>query len=90
MTAPILFIEDGAAENSNELDFYECRFYRAFLCFRIGFLRRERARAKEFSPLPVNYESDDHSGDEEAFARVSEAFRSQPTQIGKILGKRRH
>jgi hypothetical protein len=32
----LLFAEDGSIENSDELDFYECRFFRAFLVFRIG------------------------------------------------------
>jgi hypothetical protein len=83
----LLFVEDEAGENSNELDFYECRFFRAFLVFRFGHLRRERARVKELSPLPASSEPDSHSSDEEVFARVSEAFRRPPTQIGKILKK---
>jgi hypothetical protein len=81
----LLFIEDGSGESSNELDFYECRFYRAFRFFRIGFLRRERVHEKELGLLPISDESDSYSSDEDAFARVSEAFRSQPTQIGNII-----
>lgn len=83
----LLFVEDGAEEHSNELDFYECRFFRAFLVFRFGYLRRERARLKELIPLPTSNEPDNHSSDEDVFARVSEAFRSRPTQVGKFLEK---
>jgi hypothetical protein len=83
----LLFVEDGAGENSNELDFYECRFFRAFRVFRFGYLRRERARVKELIPLPVSSEPDGHSSDEDVFARVSEAFRSRPTQVGELLEK---
>jgi hypothetical protein len=83
----LLFVEDAAGENSSELDFYECRFFRAFLVFRFGYLRRERARLNELIPLPTSNEPDSHSSDEDVFARVSEAFRSQPTQVGKLLEK---
>lgn len=83
----LLFAEDGSKENSDELDFYECRFFRAFLVFRIGYLRRERARLKELISLPTSTEEDSHSSDEDVFARVSEAFRSQPTQVAKLLEK---
>jgi len=81
----LLFAEDASGESSNELDFYECRFLRAFLVFRFGYLRRERARMKELVPLPVNNDPDSHSSDEDVFASVSEAFRSQPTQTGTVL-----
>lgn len=83
----VLFAEDASGESSNELDFYECRFFRAFLVFRFGYLRRERARVKELIPLPVANEPDGRSSDEDVFAKVSEAFRSHPTQFGNVLEK---
>lgn len=82
----LLFAED-AGESSNELDFYECRFFRAFLVFRFAYLRRERSRMKELIPLPVANEPDGRSSDEDVFAKVSEAFRSHPTQLGEVLEK---
>jgi hypothetical protein len=81
----LLFVEDGAEEVPNELDFYECRFFLAFRVFRFGYLRRELARVKELIPLPVSSEPDSYSSDEDVFARVSEAFRRQPTQVGELL-----
>lgn len=81
----LLFAEDSSEESSNELDFYECRFFRAFLVFRFGYLRRERARVKQFIPLPVANEPDSRSSEEDVFAKVSEAFRSQPTQFGTVF-----
>lgn len=83
----LLFAEDGSGDSSNELDFYECRFFRAFLVFRLGYLRRERARTKELIPLPISNDPDSRSSDEDVFASVSEAFRSQPTQVAKVLEK---
>ena len=77
----LLFIEDGFGENKNELDFYECRFYRAFRFFRLDYVRRESAHLKELA----NFEPDTDSSDEETFARISEGFRSQPTQLGKLV-----
>jgi len=63
-----------------------CRFHRAFRFFRIGFLRRERALLQPLDPLPPS-EVGSNSNDEEAFARVPQAFRSQSTQFGKVLQK---
>lgn len=82
----LLFVKDGSGENPNELDFYECRFERAFRFFRIGVLRRERTLLRRLEPLPAPEPGND-STDEEAFARVSETFRSQPTQFSKVLQK---
>lgn len=82
----LLFVKDGSDEHPNELDYYECRFHRAFRFFRIGFLRRERALLQPLDPLPPS-EVGSNSNDEEAFARVPQAFRSQSTQFGKVLQK---
>jgi hypothetical protein len=80
----VLFARDGFGDNPNELDFYECRFERAFRFFRLAYLRRERSRLRELSSLP-DCEPDGHPNGEEVFARVSKAFRTQPAQIGQVL-----
>lgn len=78
-----LFVTDGAGDFPYELDFYECRFNMAFRALRIDGVRRVVRRRKrtiqvvELPPLEVKSMQDT---DEDAFARVSEAFRVLPTQ----------
>jgi len=49
----LLFIQDGRDDHSNVLDFFECRFARAFKFFRIDYLRREGARSARLQQLPA-------------------------------------
>ena len=42
-----LFVLDGSGENPDELDFYECRFNKAFRTLRIDAVRRAARRQKE-------------------------------------------
>ena len=78
-----LFVTDGSSDFPDELDFYECRFNMAFRALRIDGVRREARRRKrtiqvvELPPLEVKSMP---NTDEDAFARVSEAFRVLPTQ----------
>lgn len=75
-----LFASDSSGDNPNELNFYECRFNRAFKFFRIDMVRREIARLKPITQMPTANEDGEPGPHDEVFARVSEAFRTMPTQ----------
>jgi hypothetical protein len=78
-----LFVMDGSGDFPDELDFYECRFNMAFRALRIDAVRRDVRRRKksikvvDIPPLEVKSMPDPF---EDAFAKVSEAFRVLPTQ----------
>ena len=78
-----LFVTDGTGDFPDELDFYECRFNKAFRALRIDAVRRDVRRRKRgiavADPPPSEAE---HATDayEDAFARGSETFRVLPTQ----------
>ncbi len=80
-----LFASDGSGENPNELNFFECRFNRAFKFFRIDMVRRETARLDPVAQMPEPDEDGEPGPNDEVFARVSEAFRSAPTQEGELV-----
>lgn len=77
-----LFASDEMGDNPNELDFYECRFNRAFRFFRIDAVRRELARLKPIVPMPEPVEDGDAEAHDDVFARISEAFRTPADQEG--------
>lgn len=78
-----LFVMDGSGNFADELDFYECKFNKAFRALRIDAIRRAARRSKrsieaaEMPELEVNSMPDAF---EDAFARVSDAFKVLPTQ----------
>jgi hypothetical protein len=78
-----LFVADGTGDFPDELDFYECRFNKAFRALRIDAVRRD-ARRRKRSIAMVNLPPSEGAGEpgayEDAFARVSESFRVLPTQ----------
>ena len=80
-----LFASDGSGENPNELNFYECRFNRAFKFFRIDMVRREVTRLGPIAQMPVPEEDGEPGSHAEVFARVAEAFRAAPTQEGELV-----
>ena len=75
-----LFATDGSEENPNDLDYFECRFNRAFRTFRIDLVRSEVARLKHVAPVPSQADDMEPDAYEDVFARVSDAFRSDPSQ----------
>jgi hypothetical protein len=78
-----LFVLDGLGENPAELDFYECRFNKAFRTLRIDAVRRAARRSKEIidvAALPPSEAEGEPDAYEDAFARVSDAFKVFPTQ----------
>jgi uncharacterized protein (DUF2267 family) len=80
-----LFANDGRGDNPDELNFYECRFNLAFKFFRIDMVRRESARLRPIAPMPEPDEDGEPGSYDEVFARVSEAFRSEPTQERELV-----
>lgn len=76
-----LFVLDGLGENPAELDFYECRFNKAFRALRIDAVRRAARRSKEIvEVLPPSEATGEPDAYEDAFSRVSDAFKVFPTQ----------
>lgn len=78
-----LFVTDGTGDFPDELDFYECRFNKAFKALRIDAVRRHVRRRKQsiaVVDLPPSETASEPDAHEDAFARVSEAFRVLPTQ----------
>jgi hypothetical protein len=74
-----MLFTDDAAEDA--LDYYECRFGRAFKALRIDHVRAEIKRRKELTDLPeVTNEDGDMMLDHEALARLSRAARIGPSQ----------
>jgi hypothetical protein len=78
-----LFVMDGTGDFPDELDFYECRFNKAFRALRIDAVRRYVRRQKRsitVVDLPQSEVASEPNAHEDAFARVSEVFRVLPTQ----------
>ena len=83
----VLFAEDGSADHLDELDYFECRFNRAFQALRIDMVRREMTRATPLVQVPPENEERDCSGDGEVLSRISEEFRQNPTQLPELFLK---
>jgi hypothetical protein len=80
-----LFAVDGSGDNSDELDYFECRFNRAFRAFRIDLIRKEISHAKYIAPLPDTSDEEERSSQDDVFARVSEAFRTPARQEDHVF-----
>lgn len=80
-----LLIADGSGDDPDALDYYECRFNRAFRTLRIDTLRRELRATNRGVALPDEEDVDGSEADEDAFARLSEAFRTPATQQSTIF-----
>ena len=77
------FVTDGTGDFPDELDFYECRFNKAFRALRIDAVRRDVRRRKRSIAVVNLRPSEAASAPDayaDAFARVSETFRVLPTQ----------
>lgn len=80
-----LFAIDGSGENSDELDYFECRFNSAFRTLRIDIERSEITRAKHTASLPRTSDEEEPQVDDDVLARFSEAFRTPPGQERLLL-----
>jgi DNA-directed RNA polymerase specialized sigma24 family protein len=76
----LLLASDGTGENPDELDYFECRFNRAFRSFRIDVVRKEMARIKHLAPLPAVSDEDDPGSDDEIKAWISKAFQTPASE----------
>jgi hypothetical protein len=78
-----MLFTDDAAEDA--LDYYECRFGRAFKALRIDHVRAEITRRKELADLPeMSNEDGDTMLDDEVLARLSRMARVGPSQEDRI------
>jgi hypothetical protein len=74
----LLFTDDAA---DDALDFYECRFGRAFRALRISHVRAAIAERKELTDLPeVANEDGERMLDDDMLARLSRAAQIGPSQ----------
>lgn len=80
-----LFASDGTGKDPHELDFYECKFNRAFRFFRINVVRRETGRLKHVAQIPEPDADGEPEPHDEVFSRVSEAFRSPAKQDSDVF-----
>ena len=85
-----LFATDGTEENRNNLDYYECRFNRAFSTLRIDVVRSEVTRLKRFDPLPIQDDNNPPSPRREIPARLEEALRSPEKAESAVLLREVH
>jgi hypothetical protein len=82
----ILFAEDETEfDRSKRLDFFECRFNRAFLTFRIPYIERGRAHSETIRPMPQQRVDPDHRTDDDILSYVAEAFRTPANQENYVL-----
>ena len=85
-----LFAIDGAKENSDRLDFFECRFDRAFRTFRIDLVRKETNRLKKLDPLPIQDVDTLPSSNKQIPTRLIKALRSPEKVESSVLLKEIH
>lgn len=72
-----LFVMDGMGDFPDELDFYECRFNRAFRALRIDAVRRDARRRKRsiaVVDMPPSDATSEPDAYEDACAQLSEIF----------------
>ena len=80
-----MIASDGADTDSNELDFYECRFNYAFRTFRIDLVDEEINRLKKPSSLPSPSIGEQEEIAEDALAWLSDAVRIPVTQESNVF-----
>jgi hypothetical protein len=80
-----LLLADGAGDQPDELDFYECKFNLAFRTLRLDVIERELRAVNRNADLPDYGEADKPDAYEDVFARVSEAFQTPATQQSTLF-----
>ncbi len=81
----LMFAEDGTDGHEGELDYYECKFGRAFRTLRIDYVRSEFSRRRELTDLPEpTNEEGESSFDSDVLARLSRMARTKPAQEDRI------
>jgi hypothetical protein len=75
-----MFAVDGA-QDADELDYFEIRFFSALRALRVDVIRAEANRQKRIAPLPPDTdEGEDEEGNDEIFSRIAKAFQTPATQ----------
>jgi hypothetical protein len=80
-----LLVVDGTGDRPDELDYYECKFESAFRTLRLDGIDRELRVVNRNADLPDHGDVDEPGAYEDAFARVSEAFRTPATQESTLF-----
>ena len=80
-----LFASDRTGERPDELDFYECRFNRAFRALRVDVVRREKDRIKRTAELPDHREGGEIEADEKVFVRIPESLQVPEAQQNSVF-----
>ncbi|MFC7694450.1 hypothetical protein ACFQY5_38630 [Paeniroseomonas aquatica] len=80
-----LLLTDGAGDQPDELDFYECKFNLAFRTLRLDVIERQLRVVNRNANLPDHGEVDEPDAYEDAFARVSEAFQTPAIQQSTLF-----
>ena len=81
----VKFAEDGAEGHEDELDYFECRFNRAFRTLRIDHVRAEISRRRDLTDLPEPTRKEgEFAPDEEVLSRMSRAARINAGQENRI------
>lgn len=75
-----LFAIDAAGDPRHELDFYECKFNRAFMALRTDQVRSEKARLTHETRMPEVAREAEVDDGEDLRARVSNAFHCSAEQ----------
>ncbi|MCF2523218.1 hypothetical protein [Bradyrhizobium sp. G127] len=77
----LMFAEDGMEGHETELDYYECKFGRAFRSFRINHVRAEISHREELIDLPDSIGDDGEPAfDDEMLGRLSSMARINGAQ----------
>ena len=81
----VKFAEDGMEGHEDELDYFECRFNRAFRTLRIDHVRAEISRRRDLADLPEPRRKEgEFAPDEEVLSRMSRAARINAGQENRI------
>lgn len=86
-----LFATDGTEENRDKLDYFECRFNRAFRTFYIGLVQSEKTRLKKSVPL-TDYDDNIEASpsNNEVSNQLLEALRDRETAENHVQLKEIH
>jgi len=78
------FAKDFAGEKT-PLDFYECKFNRAFKFLRIDALDRENVRVKPIAEMPKPRDVDPTDTNDETYAKLTKALHSPSNQEDALM-----
>ena len=80
-----LFIADGTADTCGDLDYFECRFHRAFRTYRIDIVNKETKQLQRTVPLPTHDQLDESGSGDGITAYVREVLKIPATQEEEVF-----